>query len=115
MRREDRRHGRRACLLVPIAGKPMIVDSNSDVAWHRVQLRKNRDAVKALEKVRFTMGEIASSNGQAQKAIAQLKRKIAESERRIAAHERQTKRPLATDRRSLAGVSWSNWNAAARR
>ena len=88
----------------------MIADSNSDVAWHRVQLRKNRDAVRALEKVRFTIGEIAGSSGQTQKTIAQLKRRISESERRIAAHERQTKRPLATDLRSLAGVSWGDWN-----
>jgi len=27
----------------------MIADSNSDIAWHRVQLRKNRNAVMALE------------------------------------------------------------------
>ena len=39
----------------------MIADSNSNVAWHRVQLKKNRDAVKALENARFTIGEIASS------------------------------------------------------
>jgi uncharacterized protein YigA (DUF484 family) len=93
----------------------MIADSNSGVAWHRVQLKKNRDAVKALEKVRFTMGEIASVNGQTQKAIAMLKRKITESERCIAAHERQTKRPLATDLGSLARVSWSSWNGVLRR
>jgi len=29
----------------------------------------------------------------------------------IAAHERQTKRPLATDLRSLAQVSWGSWDA----
>jgi len=27
----------------------MIADGNSNIAWHRVQLKKNRDAVKALE------------------------------------------------------------------
>jgi hypothetical protein len=90
----------------------MIADSNSNIAWHRVQLKKNRDALKAMEIARFRIGEIAGSTGQAQReAIARLKRKIAESERCIAAHERRTKRPLATDLQSLASVSWSNWNA----
>jgi hypothetical protein len=89
----------------------MIADSNSNIAWHRVQLKKNRDAVKALETVRFTIGEMAQSTGQTQKTIAILKRKIAESERCIAAHERRTRRPVATDLQSLANVSWSSWNA----
>ena len=88
----------------------MIAESNSDIAWHRVQLKKNRDAVKALETARFRTGNIASSSGQTQKTIANLKRKIAESERCIAAHERRTKRPVATDLQSLASVSWSSWN-----
>ena len=88
-------------------------DSNSKIAWHRVQLKRNRDALKALETARFTVGEIANSKmvGQTRETIAGLKRKIAESERCIAAHERQTRRPLATDLRSLASVSWSSWNA----
>ena len=89
----------------------MIADSNSNIAWHRVQLKKNHDAVKALETARFRIGDIASSSGQTQKSIANLKRKIAESERCIAAHERQTKRPVATDLQSLASVSWGSWNA----
>ena len=89
----------------------MIADSNSNIAWHRVQLKKNRDAVKALETARFGIGNIASSNDRTQKEIANLKRKIAESERCIAAHERRTKRPVATDRQSLASMSWSSWNA----
>ena len=89
----------------------MIADSNSNIAWHRVQLKKNRDAVKALETGRFTIGEMAQSTGQTQKTIATLKRKIAESERCIAAHERRTRRPVATDLQSLASVSWSSWNA----
>jgi hypothetical protein len=88
----------------------MTTDNNSNIAWHRVQLKKNRDAVKALETARFTVGEIAGSIGQTKKTIASLKRKITESERRIAAHERQTRRPVATDLRSLASVSWSSWN-----
>ena len=89
----------------------MIADSNSNIAWHRVQIKKNRDAVKALETARFTIGEIAGSNGQTKKTIANLKRKIAESERCIAAHEKRTKRPVATDLQSLARVSWGSWNA----
>jgi len=89
----------------------MIAESNSDIAWHRVQLKKNRNAVKALETARFRTGNIAGSSGQTQKTIANLKRKITESERCIAAHERRTKRPLATDLQSLASVSWSSWNA----
>jgi hypothetical protein len=88
-------------------------DSNSKIAWHRVQLKKNRDALKALETARFTVGEIANSKmiSQTRDTIAGLKRKIAESERCIAAHERQTKRPLATDFQSLTSVSWGSWNA----
>lgn len=89
----------------------MITDSDSNIAWHRVQLKKNRDAVKALETAQFTIGEIAGSTEQTKKTIVGLKRKIAESERCIAAHERRTKRPLATDLQSLASMSWSNWNA----
>jgi hypothetical protein len=90
----------------------MIADSNSSIAWHRVQLRKNREAVKALEIARFRVGAMAGPAGDAQqKALATLKRKIAESERCIAAHERRTKRPLATDLRSLVQVSWSSWDA----
>ncbi len=58
----------------------MIADSNSNIAWHRVQLKKNREAVKALEIARFRVGEMTGAAGQAQqKALADLKRKIAES------------------------------------
>ena len=34
----------------------MIADSNSNIAWHRVQLKKNREALKALEIARFRVG-----------------------------------------------------------
>lgn len=89
----------------------MIADSNSKIAWHRVQLKKNRDALKALEIARFAIGEIAGSPGEGRlKTITSLKRKIVESERCIAAHDRQTRRPLATDLQSLARVSWGSWN-----
>ena len=87
----------------------MVADTDSSVAWHRVQLRKNREALKAMEAARFTTGEIAGRRGQMSKSIADLKQKIAESERCIAVYERQTRRPLATDFGSLTGVNWSNW------
>ena len=91
----------------------MVADSDSNIAWHRVQLKKNRAELKAVETARFTMGEIASSkqNGQTQKAITELKRKIALSERVIADHDKRTRRPLGTDLQSLSNGSWSNWDS----
>ena len=90
----------------------MIADTHSNIAWHRVQLNKNRETLKALEVARFKSGEFKGAAGQAQqRLIAGLKRKIAESVRSIAAYERETRRPLATDLRSLATVSWGAWNA----
>jgi hypothetical protein len=90
----------------------MVADSDSNIAWHRVQLKKNRAELKALETQRFTMGEIASSkhDGQTEKAIAELQRKIAESERCIGSYEKRTRRPLTTDLRSLTSASWSDWD-----
>ena len=41
----------------------MIADSDSNIAWRRVQLKKDRNAEKALETARFTIGEIAGSTG----------------------------------------------------
>ena len=91
----------------------MTADSDSNIAWHRAQLKKHRETLKDLETARFTIGEIAGSKkfGQTQKIIADLRRKMALSERVIAAHERQTRRPRATDQQSLANASWSSWNA----
>ncbi len=89
----------------------MSADSDSRIAWHRVQLRKNREALKALETARFTSGEIAGRRRQTCQTVTELKEKIAESERCIAQHDRQSRRPMATDFRSLAGVNWSTWNA----
>jgi uncharacterized coiled-coil protein SlyX len=86
-----------------------MADTNSKVAWHRVQLKKNRAALKTLEVARFTEGR--DKLGKGQKTIDELTRKIAESERCIAAYEQQTRRPLGTDFRSLTNVSWGNWNA----
>ncbi|MGV7213806.1 hypothetical protein [Bradyrhizobium sp. UFLA05-112] len=91
----------------------MVADNDSNIAWHRVQVKKNRAELKALETARFMMGEVASSkrNGQTQKAIVELKRKIAQSERTIADYEKRTRRPLATDLQSLSNGSWSHWDA----
>ncbi len=92
----------------------MIADSNSHIAWQRVQLRKNRETLRALEIARFRTGQFAGpASHAAQRAIATIKRKIAESERCIAAHEKRTKRPLTTDLQSLAQVRWAAWNANA--
>jgi hypothetical protein len=92
----------------------MSADSNSNVAWHRVQLKKNRDALKAIEIARFRFGRMTgSSTKEHDETVASLKRKIAESERCIAHHERQTRRPLSTDFGSLTQVKWSEWNTRA--
>ncbi|WP_291867248.1 hypothetical protein [Bradyrhizobium sp.] len=91
----------------------MVADSNSQIAWHRAQIRKHREVLKQIETSRHNFGEIAGSKtiGQTQKAVAELKRKIRDSERIIAAYERQTRRPLTTDLQTLASVPWSKWNA----
>jgi hypothetical protein len=89
----------------------MTADSNSHIAWQRVQLKRNRAALKELEFARFRTGHMAASADKTERAIAELKQKITESERCIADHERRTRRPLATDLRSLASVSWSSWDA----
>lgn len=91
----------------------MVADSDSNIAWHRVQLKKNREELRALETGRFIIGEIASSKrgGPTQQLLAILKRRIAESERCIAEYERRTRRPLTTDLRSLSNASWDHWNA----
>jgi len=86
-----------------------MADTDSRIAWHRVQLKKNRAALKQLEVARFTVGQ--DKIGETQKTIDTLSRKITESERCIAAFEQQTRRPLATDFRSLTNVSWGHWNA----
>jgi hypothetical protein len=90
----------------------MSADSDSRIAWHRVQLKKNREALKALETARFTTGDIAGRR-HASQSLEDLKRKIAESERCIAVHERESRRPRATDFGSLTGVNWSTWNTRA--
>jgi hypothetical protein len=93
----------------------MAVDSDSAIAWHRAQLRKLRETLKNIDAALFTVGEPAHSTrtGKTQRTIADLQQKIRQSQQIIAAHERQTRRPLTTDRQTLASASWSNWNAQA--
>ena len=86
-----------------------MADSNSAIAWHRAQLKKNREALKGLEVSRFTGGH--DKVGDIAKAIVRLERKIAESEKFISGHERHTRRPLGTDFSSLKNVSWGTWSA----
>ena len=86
-----------------------MVDSDSRIAWHRAQLKKNREALKALEVSRFQAQH--DKIGDTQKAMRELVGKIAESEKCIADHDRQTRRPLATDFGSLKNVSWGTWSA----
>jgi hypothetical protein len=88
----------------------MAADSDSNIAWHRAQIRKNRETLKNFETAKFTIGEISGSktNGQTQKGLADLKRKIRQSEQIISAYEKHNaKRPRATDRQSLASIRWT--------
>jgi hypothetical protein len=91
----------------------MVADSNSQIAWHRAQIKKHREALKALETRRFRFGQIAgaTSAGQMEKAIAELEAKISASERIVATYERQIRRPLGTDFGSLKNTSWKNWSS----
>jgi hypothetical protein len=86
-----------------------MADNDSRIAWHRAQLKQNREELKALEGARLAgqPGKIRD----VQKAIFELERKIAESEKCIGDHDRQTRRPLSTDFGSLKTVSWGNWSA----
>ena len=92
----------------------MVADSNSQIAWHRAQVRKHRAALKQIETARHNFGEIAGSTAieQTARTVAELKRKIRNSERIIAAYERQTRRPLTTDFQTLASAPWSKWNGS---
>jgi hypothetical protein len=91
----------------------MPVDSDSAIAWHRAQLKKLRETLRTIETTRFTVGESTQARraGNTQKTIAELEQKIRQSQHIIAAYERQTRRPLATDQRSLASISWGTWIA----
>ena len=89
----------------------MAADSNSQIAWHRAQVRKHRDALKQFETSRFTFGAIARPKltDESKQIVSELKRKIRESELVVAAYERQARRPLSTDFQTLASAPWSNW------
>ena len=91
----------------------MVADSDSKVAWHRAQLKKNRAALKQTETARFTQGESSDVKARSQSMLqaAELKAKIRESEQVIAQHDKQTRRPLGTDLRSLSNVAWGDWTA----
>jgi uncharacterized coiled-coil protein SlyX len=101
------------CWRRPFQEKDMVADSNSQIAWHRAQIRKHRETLKHLETGRFRFGQIAGakSAGQTEKTVTELKQKVAESERIVAAHERQVRRPRTTDFQTLVNAPWSNWNA----
>ena len=98
-----------SCANQSLCVEACVADTSSKVAWHRAQLKKNRDALKALEVARFR-GQHDKIGATAQ-AMVELASKIAESERCIAEHERQNRRPLGTDFGSLKNVSWGNWSA----
>jgi uncharacterized coiled-coil protein SlyX len=91
----------------------MVADSNSQIAWHRAQIKKHRETLKHLETGRFRFGQIAGakSAGQMTKTVAELTQKIRESERIVATYERQIRRPLGTDFGSLKNTSWTNWSS----
>ena len=90
----------------------MAADSNSQIAWHRAQIRKHRDALKQFETSRFTFGAIATpkATDQSQQIVAELKRKIRDSRTRssrpmndkCAARSLPTFKPLA----SAPGSKW---------
>jgi hypothetical protein len=91
----------------------MVADSDSKVAWHRAQLKKHRAELKQIETDRFMIGQSSDTRvlDKARRQLSELRDKIRESEQIIAQHEKQTRRPLATDLRSLSSVSWGNWDA----
>jgi hypothetical protein len=96
----------------------MAADSDSNIAWHRAQIKKHREILKNFEAMRFSIGEIAGSKktDQTQGAVADLKRKVRQSEQIIAAYEkRNARRPRATDRQSLASFRWTWAHAGSER
>ena len=89
----------------------MVADSDSRIAWHRAQVRRHRDTLRRIETAKFTVGENSRAIAQAQKTVAELQEKIRQSEQVIALHDRQTRRPLATDLRTLSNIHWGDWNS----
>lgn len=82
-----------------------MADSDSSIAWHRVQIKRLRDTLLDLEAGTMNSGKIArpKKSGQPPDTIAALKRKLRQSEQLIEAHEPR-RRPRGTDSQSLAGV-----------
>ena len=65
----------------------MVADSNSQIAWHRAQIKKHRETLKHLETARFSYGAMAGSHAtDRNQSAAELRRKIGESERIVAAY-----------------------------
>lgn len=95
----------------------MVADSDSRIAWHRAQLKKNRAALRQIETARFTIGESSDTKAleQAKRQFSDLQAKIRDSEQVLAQYERQTRRPLGTDLRSLSSVSWRDWTGNGQR
>jgi hypothetical protein len=91
----------------------MVADSDSRIAWHRAQVKRHRDTLRHIETAKFTVGENSEPRAiaQTQKTVADLRDKIRQSEQIVALHDRQTRRPLATDLRSLSNIHWSDWNS----
>ena len=71
-------------------GHTMIADSNSNIAWHRVQLKKNREALKALEIARFRVGEMT---GRGRPCATKGARQSQAQDRRIPAMHRRSRAP----------------------
>lgn len=90
----------------------MVADTNSQIAWHRAQIRKHNEALKHFETARFTYDRIAGAktSDQTQKIVAELRRKISASQQIVSAYERQVRRPLTTDFKTLANAPWGKWN-----
>jgi hypothetical protein len=91
----------------------MVADSDSRIAWHRAQVRRHRETLRRIETSKFTVGENSDPHAiaRAQRTVAELKDKIRQSEQVIALHDSKTRRPLATDLRTLSNIHWSDWNS----
>lgn len=88
----------------------MAADSDSNIAWHRAQIKKHREILENFESGKIPIAEIANAKKIATPlgVIADLKRKMAESEKIIASYERRNaKRPRTTDYQSLASFRWT--------
>ena len=92
----------------------MVADSNSQIAWHRAQIKKHRETLKHLETGRFRFGQIAGarSAGQMEKTVAELQAKISESERIVATTQIAASGAWQSSRPRLRKASaWSHGQA----